>query len=214
MGLFDLWVGPRIATDGSPLNPRALRNGGMAVGDVAARYQEQAFRGNGFWLDSDSVTQAAAHNTKGALGTVKFINGFYNPTGSGKNAVIWTANVGMVSGTAGGPYFYNYLTGVVISSASTGTIRAALLGAAAASVMVPMVSVVLASATPTATANLLQLGMLGGPAAIAAGAGINSIQDEVAGRIIVPPGCVFGICGLGSATPVLQSTLTWDEIPV
>jgi hypothetical protein len=62
------------------------------------------------------------------------------------------------------------------------------------------------------TTALVQVGTLGGPAAIAAGAAINSVYDNVDGKIIVPPGYAFGICTTATGTThVMQSTLYWIE---
>lgn len=166
-----------------------------------------------FSIDSDSVTLAAANASKAALGTAKFINGFFNPLDSGKLAVILNAVVATVSGTPAGPYFYNYFTGVTPTNAATGTIRSAYLGTSGGSAMVAETGVVL-TVSGGATTALIQQGVLGGPAAIAAGAGNYSIADAVRGQIIVPPGTLFGIMALAAGTThVVQSTLTWEEVP-
>ena len=61
-------------------------------------------------IDSGSVTIAAAHTTKGAVGTIKFVNGFWNPTTSGVNAIIQNVTGSMVSGTPVGPLFLELLS--------------------------------------------------------------------------------------------------------
>jgi len=174
-----------------------------------------------FVLDSQSVTLASANATKSALGTAKFINGFYNGSSGATavNAVIRRVHVATVSGTPAGPYFYNYLNLPSVNqpatSASTGTIQAGFLSSAAtASVVTPLVNVVLA-ATGAPTTALNQLGLVGGPAAIAAGAGLYDAFDEPDGGIVVPPGCLFGIMATAAGTThVVQSTLVWEEILV
>lgn len=206
--------GQQNNSDGAITNVRLTKQGDVAVSEVHPRYYESTYRGNTFSLDSDSVTLAAAHATKGALATVKFITGFWNPNGSGKNAVIISSHVATVSGTPAGPYFYNYLPGSTNTAAATGTIRNLLLSTSGGSAMYALVSVVLGAIGAPTTA-MLQLGVQGGPAAIAAGAGVYDSYEEVAGRIIVPPGCLFGICALGAGTShVVQSTLTWEEVNI
>lgn len=180
----------------------------LLVTELQARYYQQTYRGNVFFLDSGAVTLAAANTSAGALGTIKLINGFYNQSTSGKNAVLLATALTYTSGTATGAIVYNYLNGVVLSNAATGTIRNGLLGGPASG-MLAEVGVVLASNTPLATSPLLQLGIVGlQGAAVATPTGV---YEEVAGRIIIPPGVVFGLAQIGAGTGVVQSTLCWME---
>jgi hypothetical protein len=207
-------VGQQQYPDGNQVPPRLGQQAETIVSQLHGRYYEQCYRKNLFVMDSDSITLAAAHTTKGALATVKLINGFFNPLTSKVNAVILMARVATVSGTPGGPYFYNFLQDSTINSAATGTARSLNLAAPATSQMTAQVNVILAD-TGGATTALKQLAVLGGPAAIAAGAGLYSANDEPCGMIIVPPGVVFGICALAAGTThVVQSTLIWEEVPV
>jgi hypothetical protein len=165
-----------------------------------------------FWLDSGSVTLAAANTSAGALGTIKFVNGIFNPPGNKVLASILSAAVTFTSGTSTGAMVWNYLSGLNLSNVATGTIQAALLGGSVASQMKPEVGVVLASNTPTATSAFLQLGVIGlQGAAVATPTGIF---EEVAGRIVVPPGTALGICQIGAGIGVVQSTISWEEIPI
>lgn len=202
----------------APTPQTASQSGALRIADAHARFHESSVARRRFLMDSDSITAAAAHATKGALATVKFLNGFYNPAGSKVLAVIERAKVATVSGTPAGPYFYNYITDLVINSAATGTIRNAYLmsptSSNSGSSMTPQTNVVLAAIGGPTTA-LTQLGVLGGPAAIAAGAGLYSADDLVDGAIIIPPGTLFGICATGAGTShVVQSTLQWEEVPL
>lgn len=208
-------IGPISAASGNDEDFRSDGTGAIVMTQGHGRFAEAARRSRIFSLDSDSVTLAAAHTTKGALGTVKLIVGFFNPPGSGFNAEILRSHVATVSGTPAGPYFYNFLAAAVIDSATTGTVRSTNLGnnSAGNTVVVPQVNVVLTQAALTTA--LKQLGVQGGPAAIAAGAGVYDSLDEPDGSIIVPPGTLFGICALGAGTShVVQSTLVWEEVPV
>jgi hypothetical protein len=198
------------------VNPimRQGRQADLMVSELHGRYYEQTFRGNVFVSDSDSVTLAAANATKGALATVKLINGFFNPLTSGKNVVLLFARVATTSGTPGGPYFYNFLADSTINSAATGTVRSMLLGGNTSSVVTAQTGVIIANVAGATTA-LKQLAVLGGPAAIAAGAGMYDVADEIGGRIIVPPGCLFGLtCLAAGTTHIVQSSLIWEEVPV
>lgn len=192
---------------------RLGRGGEITVSQLLARYAEANLGAQLFQMDSDSVTLAAANATKGALATVKLINGFLNPFTSGRNAILIAAYIATVSGTPGGPYFYNFLADSTINSASTGTIRSSRLVATDSSAMTPQTGVILANSAAATTA-LKQLGVMGGPAAVAAGAGLYGAFDAIDGRIIVPPGVVFGLtCLAAGTTHIVQSTLIWAEVP-
>lgn len=217
MSDYQIKVGPRSKlADGVDVELRGDSTGAQVVTDAHGRYHEGAVRRQLYTLDSDAVTLAAANTTKGAMGTAKFINGFWNPPGSGFNASILRARISVTSGTPTGPFCFNYFpTQLNVTSAATGTIRSTVLSSQAASqsAMRPMVGVILA-VLPADTEALIQSMCIGGPAAIAAGAAINSISEEIAGEIIVPPGVLFGIMQVGASTTLVQSTLTWEECAI
>lgn len=193
---------------------RQARDGSLIVAHGLPRFAEHATRGRLFMMDSDAVTLAAANATKGALATVKLINGFFNPVTSGKNAILLRAKVATTSGTPAGPYFFNYLDDSTISSAATGTIRSSRLDQPATSAMRAQTGVVVTNAAGGTTA-LKQLGVLGGPAAVAAGAGMYQVEELIDGGIVVPPGYLFGLTCVGAGTThIVQSTLYWLELPV
>jgi hypothetical protein len=212
--LIELAVGPLVNSgDSTRTIARGGKQGDAIVSELHGKYYEQAVRANTFSLDSDTITLASTTVTKSAMGTAKFINGFYNPTDSGVNAVILSAVLGTVSvTTGGGPFFYNVLTGLTITSASTGTIRRRLVSGAAASKMTPQVFVALvASGAPTTA--LVQLAVMGGNMGAAVAIGTTQ-TDDVAGSIIVPPGAIFGLMSAGAGSShVIQTTLTWEEVP-
>lgn len=210
------YPGEATVSDGVAGGVRLGRQGDLIVSELQAKYYEQAYRGRLFSIDADSITlSGSAYTTKSAGGTIKFVNGFWNRPNSGVNAVIIGVTQATVSGTPAGPLYYNiYSSGNQVSSTGTGTIRSAIAGGAVNSKMTPLVNVAVAF-QPADTNNFVQIGVVGGPAAIAAGAGIYSAYDDVAGKIIIPPGTVFGLTVTGAGTShVLQSTLWWIEVPV
>jgi hypothetical protein len=173
-----------------------------------------------YFIDSGAVTVTSANTTAGAVGTIKLINGFYNPTASGVNAIIYQAVIATVSGTPAGPLYWNFLQEVATSTA-TGTIQQALLkNTAGNSLMVAQTGVVIAGA---GTPSFIQAGVIGGNSAVAAGAGVSSYtvdyRPPLTGSngsyfIIVPPGTVFGIAATGAGTShVVQTTMYWEEVP-
>jgi hypothetical protein len=210
-------VGPDWGGIGTFKPFTATGSGAQRIADAHSRYMQATAEGRVFVLDSDSVTIAAANATKSAMGTAKYINGFTNPPNSGKLAVIIAAHVATVSGTPGGPILWNFFPFAVINSATTGTIRNAVLGLGGnngGSAMNPQVNVTLTSIGALTTA-LVQLGVMGGPAAIATGAGLYDAYEEVAGRIIVAPGMNIGLCATATGTThIVQSTIIWEEVPI
>lgn len=193
-------------------------SGALRVTQAHAKYFQPAIEGRLLRLDSGSITLAAANITGTAMGTVKFINGFFNPLGSGKHAVILAAHVATVSGLPGGPYFWEFFqAGALINSAASGTIRNSLLGQGGAnggSLMSPQVNATVTCIGALTTA-MTRLSVMGGPAAITAGAGLYDAVEEVDGRIIIPPGMNIAIlCAAVGTAHVVQSSLIWEEVPV
>lgn len=205
-------VGVQNSVDGTNPPIRQGKSGELMISGLQAKFYEQAYRGNLFIQDSGSVTCIAATAAAQAMGTAKFLNGFVNPVNSGKNAVIVGVTVATVSGTPGGPLLYEVSAGPgTFTQAATGTIRSALIGGAGSSLMKAATMVALVALDADTTA-LVQIGVAGGPAAIAAGAAVNSFYDDVAGKIIIPPGYAFGLCDTATGTShVLQSTMYWIE---
>lgn len=198
---------------GSNVPRTAGVSGAQRVQVAHAEYFDAGYGRRIYSIDSDSVTLASANATKSALATAKLIVGFFNPAASGKLAVILSAVVATVSGTPGGPFFYNFISGVTPTNTETGTIRSAYLGAGSSSEMTAETGVIL-TVSGGATTALIQHSVMGGPAAIAAGAGVYTTYDAIRGQIIVPPGTLFGImCAAAGTSHVIQSTLTWEEVP-
>lgn len=207
-------VGPQQAGDNTQTRLRADRTSAQVITGAHGDYNEAAIRGQVMHLDSDSVTLAAANATKSALGTVKLINGFYNPTTSQKAASILRAIVANVSGTPAGGFFFNYICGVTVTNSNTGTIRSGVLSNnSAPSAMQPEVNVTI-TVSGAATTAMNQLMALSGPTNIVLGSGIQSYSEDLKGQIVVPPGCLFGLSAAGAGTShIVQSSLSWEEVP-
>lgn len=205
-------VGSQAQPDGQPVNLRTGRGGELITANYGGFYGEAARRGMLYVLDSDAITLAAANTTKGAAATIKLVNGFVNPVGSGVYAEIIYAKVATVSGTPAGGYFWNFQLGA-FTQAATGTIRNLFLGGTASAV-VPAVNVIIARADAATTA-FTQLASLGGPTAVAATGSVEDATDTTDGKIIVPPGYAFGIAATGAGTShIVQSSLIWREVPI
>lgn len=208
-------VGPVIGARGSTPPQTADITGATRASDAHGKYFDPVYNRSVYSLHLGGATVAAANGNAGALGTIAYIPGFYNPMGSGKIAVILRAAVGTISGTPAGPFFFGFFAGInAVNFTPTGTIFNNYLGSsrAGASAMVPASNVAIVTA-PASTQATLNLSLLGGPAAIASGAGLYTIVDDVAGRYIVPPGTVFGITASGAGTShIIHSSLEWEEL--
>jgi hypothetical protein len=195
-------AGPRA--DGSVVDQfRFGKSLEQVISQGHGRFYEATSRNMVLHLNSGAVTVAAANVTGAALGTLAFICGFYNPPDSGVNAEVLVAKGSTVSGTPGGPLLYNFTVPAGrISSTPTGTFRSGYLAnqQAASTPLVPLVNVVLATIPADTTTVGLEIGEMGGPAAIAAGVGNYSVIDEIAGSIVVPPGTAFGIVAKAAGT--------------
>jgi len=172
------------------------------------RYFEAARLGRSFLTNVVAFAQVAANATALAA-TTQFIVGFSNPIGSGKAAVITRASEQTRSGTPAGPlYLTGGVTSAAISSAATGTVVNTSFGAGSA--MIARNNVALTGFV--VTGNTFQV-PIGGPAAVAAGAGVYSSDIEFAGQIIIPPGGVCGILGSGVGTShVVDCAMYWVEV--
>lgn len=204
----------------------ATTNGGFQgeqwASEVHSKFFTLNYSGMVFCLDSDSVAVGAVtvFNTKGAAGTIKLLNGIFNPFGSGVNAEILTVASCWTSGTPAGPLLYNAQSlpaGVSLTNVPTGTIRSGMLNTIAGATTDPFgitaeVGVVI-TRSDSATTAFAQIGAHGGPAAIAVAAGMYSTIDEIAGRIVIPPGTVFGLTVSGQGTSqVIQSSIWYAVV--
>lgn len=208
-----LRTGVITAQDGQVSNARNDKSGALVNTEAHGRYQEAAYRGNVFILQS-SNTVVSANVSGGAMGTEQFLNGFYNPLSSGKAAVVLNVKTALSQGTSAGPLMWNFYCGLQSGSTQTGTIRSGVINnSQAGSAMTPIVNVAVI-ASPAATPAMLVYGPIAGPPqGVAVGAGLYSTSEDVAGQIIVPPGCFFGMAATGvGVLAVIETSIAWEEI--
>jgi hypothetical protein len=217
MAYNQLLTGPQVATDGTVATARGGRLGDAIISELHGRYYEQAYRGNTYMQDSDAITLASAFTTKSAAGTIKLINGFLNPYGSGKNAVIIFANVAFVSGTYTGPLMWNAQAlppGVSLTNTATGTIRSTTISYSPPTSAMSAQTNVAIVRSDSATTAFTQIGVLGGIGSAAVTGAVSSVSEDVGGRIVIGPGTVFGLTQVGASTATIQTTIYWEEVPV
>lgn len=205
---------PQNRADGTAGIQLADREGNTKEVLGHAEYTEPARRGKLFTLAANAYTIIAANASAGNIATFKPIVGFYNPTGSGVNAVIVNAKEYHTSGTPGGPLIWNFYCGVNWSSAVSGTIYNNLL-----SNNTPNGSSMIAQnntfplTNPGITSAMLALGPVGGPTTGASALGISGTDHDLKGQIVVPPGCFLGMASTTTGTTdIVSASVTWEEV--
>jgi hypothetical protein len=141
--------------------------------------------------------------------------GLFNPLASGVNLVILSGTAGFVSGTpaAGGlAWGYVPVPAGVSATGSNGAVNLGTFAVAGGSVAKTFAqSAMTGSAASVLLENFPVTDFAG---AIAATTPQNPMYQEIAGRIVVPPGGAIGISGtLGTAT-VVTASIVWAEIPL
>lgn len=148
--------------------------------------------------------------------------GLWNPSGSGKNAVLVRLTTGFVSTTgAPGAILYARLlsasnttyTGGPLTAFNSTTPGNALLGAGAASAMK-----FAGKGTNTLTTAGVVFDQMGVSQLTTTGATTSaplySAIDDFDGRIIVPPGVFFYVVGSTALLTLFDMSLSWYEVPV
>lgn len=208
-------VGPQTIQDGSLSQPRLSKDGSVVSVDGHARYQEAAYRGNVYHLSTAAagVTVAAANVFSASAGQP--IVGILNPANSGKVAVILRAMAQFASGTAAaGGLVWGFLPptvtgGLAVTAAGTPAgVNAATLATGQHAVK----TFVNAALTGGGAGGLLRF--IGGPTTGALAANANvTLQEETAGDIFCPPGCMVGIFATAAGTsPIVVASMSWEEI--
>jgi hypothetical protein len=212
--LVQLQVGQQNSGKGANPTARGGVQGDVIVSELHGRYAESNVNGNIFHATNTGVgiTLAAANAIGAAVpaaGAAQPILGLVNPSNSGVYLVVNRAKVLTLSGTPGGGFVFGFLnnqagqyTGVVTNKGVQGS----TLQTGGKAIVVPNLAL-------TGTTNLVsELRQIGGPAAVAAGAGVYTVEEETAGDILVPPGAILGIFAQAAGTThIVKASLTWEE---
>lgn len=198
-------------TDSTTLqNDFSGRNGEKLVADAHGRFYNSTIRGATF------VGQTALTGTAYPVGTSTAPTfGLWN-TSTTKNAELLRLAVGHVSGTiALGSLCYNFLnagyaigTAAPVTAITLVTPKNTLLNSGLSSSM----SFFGATATLTTAGTTFDTSGISYSSATAAS--MMVAVDDIAGRIIVPPGYMVYITGAVAQTALYQMALTWVEVPV
>lgn len=205
-------VGPQIAADGTALDPRMTRDGALAVAACDGQFSELVLRGQVYTASTAAagISLAATHVSPLAAGTGTPIIGVFNPLNSGVVLKILKVRIASISGTPGGPFVWNVIPALAGLSSAIGQLglnnKTFVPGGAARAVV---------GAALAGSVLATMFGVIGGPSAVALGAGVNSIEAVIDGLVQVQPGCFLGVAATAAGTThVASAMLTWAEAPI
>jgi len=213
--LVQAQVGQPSVSSIQPGTTPTLRLGQLAdlvVSELQGRYYENTYRGNVYVSSTAAVgtTIVAANNSPVAAGAAAAY-ALVNPAGNTFNAAVLKIWASTISGTPGGPLALNVITppsGITAVTTQT-PIKANTLTAAGSTMRVIVQSAL------TGSILAIMFRPLGGPAAIAAGAGVNHVMEDVGGDIIIPPGGALLVCSTATGTNhVVCIGMAWAELPL
>lgn len=213
--------------DGADSAIQLLRGGELAVSDTHARLQEAAIRGGlfGGGMTLTAITNATFSTaTLGATATP--IVGLYNPSSSGKNAVIIQAKLQVIitalQVTGPGAFMWCVSAGnTAVSTGNTPYSKLTLL--AAGSVMKDMSGVALTGLTNNlrvVEASTLNGGPISNLSTLQTAAGLMPAAlpsvENIDGSIIIPPGGVLALLCTTNAPVAISAAagLLWEEVLV
>lgn len=195
-------VGPQRAADGVSVDIRQAKSAELVVVDAHGRYHEPGSRG----LIFSAANQAAVASPAGlTAASVNFT--LYNPIGSGY--LLSLLNIAIALGAAPVAATAIWLVGNLNPAAA----------APATVTLLNIINNLLNSQSGVgkaySTATLPAAPVIIRPLAFVDAASNNaagSFKDEVAGAIIIPPGCAVSIQALTAVS--LFAAMDWEEIPI
>jgi len=210
--MLDMRIGPQAIADGNLTFLRGDKTGAQVVTDAHGRYTEAVLRGNCFITAVKSATVTVTTDISPLPATTgRSLLGVFNPATSGKNLVVLKIGIATVSGTPGGPFYLDYIAAPSGIVAGIGGVPTNLLTLLAAGSVTRTLNAQVVAQTVVA----VMLRPLGGLAAVAAGAGVYSIDEDVGGLIVVPPGAALVVSAHAvGTTHVISGYMAWEEIAI
>jgi hypothetical protein len=208
-------VGQPSTSTIAPGTPATARLGGLAdliVSEVQGRYYENAYRGNVFTASQAAVgSTIIAANVSPVAAAAAALFCLYNVAGNTKNAVILRTIINSISGTPGGGFVFNVIPSPAGITAGGNLTPINNLNFAAAGSQMRVIS----QSALTGSVLAVMFRAIGGPAAVAAGAGLYGVNEETAVDIIVVPGAALIIAASATGTThIVTCSMTWAEVPV
>jgi hypothetical protein len=202
--------GPVYGASGTNVPFTADITGAQRVTDAHGRYNEAVRVGNVYTLQTKSATVTATTDISPLPATTgRALIGIINSATSGWYASILKVGISTISGTPGGPFYFDVLPAAVttLTPGTAATNNRTLVTSGS-----QMIG--LSAAVPANTLVGRMLRPIGGPAASAVGAGMYHVDEDVAGSIIVPPGGLLAVTAHAvGTTHIVSLYLTWEEIP-
>jgi hypothetical protein len=157
----------------------------------------------------NAVTLAATHASPLTAGTGTPIISIYNPANSGKNIHLIKTKSTTTSGTPGGPLLWNLVPNPANITSASASAQSNVVGGGAASVAKVWNNTAVTGSTVGTAYRVL-----GGPAAVAAGAGLYNFEEEHKGDLIIPPGSMMALtCTAAGTTHIISAWSEWAELP-
>ena len=205
--LFELKVGRIKSSAGSTEETRGSKHGALLVAQDSARYQEAVEQGNVY----GSASQAGVTSQAGLSATTPVLT-LYNPSGSGKNAVIWYLGATFLVAFAAAAAIFIAVGTDTVAAAVTGTLTTAhrnmKLGASSNNACKTYLAATLPAA-PVAV-GLLGAGLTG---AITTVPVAKSLERWVGGAIILKPGSNLSLqTSTASGASGMLCEYIWEEV--
>ena len=203
---------PSAGGNNALLSGRAGQLGDAIVSELHGRYYETTYRGNSFLLSVSTAAAVTAY-AGGAAGTPMLA--LFNPSGSGRNAVLNKISVGnVVAASAAGTVSFGLWFGntAAITQGTTVTPWNMATQLQSGSVMTGFRNVALTSGS--AATNVIPLSSYYWATAAGVGLVSNGVVD-LEGSVIIPPGsyaALGGSAALTSATWI--GSIQWEEVVI
>lgn len=202
---------PSSGSANAILSGRAGQLGDVIVSELHGRYYETTYRNNSFLLSVSTAAAVTAYS--GAAGGTPML-AIFNPSGSGRNAVLNKVSVGnVVAASAAGTVSFALFFGATAAITQATTVAPWNMGTQlqSGSVVTGFRNVALTSST--AASNAIALSSYYWATAAGVGLVSNGIID-LEGAVIIPPG---SYCALGGSAALTSATwigsMQWEEVP-
>lgn len=195
-------VGPQRSADGTSIDIRQAKTAELVVSDAHGRYSEAATRG----LIFSAANQAAVASPVGL--TASSLNyTLYNPVGSGVLLSLLNISIGIGAAPAAGSVIYLVQNNNPIQAAPSGVVALSVVN----NYLGPVTGVGRVYSTATLAAAPTVMRPLGFVPAAATVTGFV-IQHDVAGMIVIPPGCYVSVQATTAISLIVSAD--WEEIPI
>ena len=211
MDMF-LNVGPSAAnaSDGTSIGSRCGRTGDQITSKFMPDAAEACARGLIYTAFINALTLTSTHASPIAAGTGTPIIGIYNPAGSNRNLIVMKTVQSHTSGTPGGPLLYNVIPNAQNISAANTSPTSNQSFQTTGSVAKLFNNVALTGSTVGQAQRVI-----GGPGAVALGAGIQTYTELHNGEFIIPPGAMVAVaCTAAGTTNIISVYVQWTETPI